>query len=110
MTTLLDIAADQAVGRTPYSNRIASWFTRAALEEIIKDLLLARNIDPGRASGTARLSCLEVAYRDTPEIAARAQYAWDRLSQACHQHAYELSPTSSEVEHLMEIVAGVAGQ
>ncbi|NKY59158.1 hypothetical protein [Nocardia flavorosea] len=105
MTTLLELAVTHLAARTPHSNRIAGWFARAALEETIDNLLHARNIDPGRASARARLCFLEVAYRDVPEVAAEAGYAWDRLSQACHQHAYQLSPTYSEVAHLLATVS-----
>ncbi|MFD6225229.1 hypothetical protein [Nocardia asteroides] len=104
MSALLALASAQVAGRTPHANRISAWLTRTALEEIIGDLLRARGIEPGRASGNARLSCLEVAYRDSPEVATQAQYAWARLSEACHHHAYELSPTYQEVIHLLGIV------
>ncbi|MFE6923804.1 hypothetical protein ACFVAV_22455 [Nocardia sp. NPDC057663] len=104
MSALLAMAFTQIAGRTPHTNRIGAWLTRTALEEIIGDLLRARGIEPGRASGHARLSCLEVAYRDSPEVATQAQYAWTRLSEACHHHAYQLSPTHQEVVHLLDIV------
>ncbi len=31
------------------------------------------------------------------ELAERVSYAWAGLSRACHQHPYELPPTSSEL-------------
>ncbi|WP_067653335.1 hypothetical protein [Nocardia harenae] len=104
MSTLLVMAAAQADRRSPHSNRIAAWLTRTALEQIVDDLLRARGIEPGEASTKARLTCLEVAYRDERDVPARSQYAWTRLSEACHQHAYQLSPTYQEVRHLLEIV------
>ncbi|MFN0284900.1 MAG: hypothetical protein ACKVZ6_23345, partial [Kineosporiaceae bacterium] len=42
---------------------------------------------------------------DTGDTAA---IAWGGLSQGCHQHAYELSPTFSEIEHLIGLVEKVA--
>lgn len=110
MSTLLALASTQIAGRTPHTNRIAAWLTRTALEEVVSELLRARGIEPGRASGNARLSCLEVAYRDRPEIATQAQYAWNRLSEACHHHAYQLSPTHHEVVHLLSIVRALSSR
>lgn len=104
MTGLMTLARAQIARRSPHSNRIAAWLTRTALEHIIDELLRARGIEPGKASGRARLACLEVAYRDESDIPSRSQYAWSRLSEACHQHAYQLSPTYQEVQHLLEIV------
>ena len=52
------------------------------------------------------LGCVESLYiEDDPQIAASAQYAWDRLSEASHHHAYELAPTHVEVEGLETFMA-----
>lgn len=104
MTSLLTMAAAQVARQSPHSNRIAAWLTRTALEQIVDELLRAKGIEAGRASSRARLACLEVAYRNERDVPARSQYAWTRLSEACHQHAYQLSPTYQEVRHLLEIV------
>jgi hypothetical protein len=34
---------------------------------------------------------------DDEELAERVSYTWAGLSRACHQHLYELPPTSSEL-------------
>ncbi|TQM25894.1 hypothetical protein [Nocardia bhagyanarayanae] len=107
MTSLLTLAGAQIARQSPHSNRIAAWLTRTALEQIVDELLRAKGIEAGRASGRARLACLEVAYHDQHEVPSRSQYAWTRLSEACHQHAYQLSPTYQEVQHLLEIVRGL---
>ncbi|MFI6778751.1 hypothetical protein [Nocardia sp. NPDC050412] len=104
MSSLLTMAAAQVARQSPHSNRIAAWLTRTALEQIVDELLRAKGIEAGGASSRARLACLEVAYRDERDVPARSQYAWTRLSEACHQHAYQLSPTYQEVRHLLEIV------
>ncbi|PPJ22149.1 hypothetical protein C5E45_29605 [Nocardia nova] len=104
MTSLLDLAAAQVARQSPHSNRIAAWLTRTALEQIVDELLRAKGIEAGGASSRARLACLEVAYRDESDVSSRSQYAWTRLSEACHQHAYQLSPTYHEVQHLLKIV------
>lgn len=89
--------------------RSACWLTRAAFERVVRDLLTARDLDVGKATMRTALCCLEIAYRDShPQLGRRAEYAWAGLSRAAHHHAYELSPTTSEVEELIDIVAELA--
>lgn len=109
MNTLLALAVTQLGQGDPHANRRAAWFARAALEDVIDELLAAKQLTVGeRASSRAKLSCLEALYRDdNPDLATRAEYAWTRLSEACHQHAYELTPTYVEVRHLVELVGGL---
>lgn len=104
MTELLEKARLQLDSGSMHCTRRACWLTRSALEGIVHDLLLAKGIDPSRASQRAKLSCLEGAYFDQRELAAAAQYAWNRLSEACHQHAYHLAPTYTEAKQLIELV------
>lgn len=85
-------------------NRMACWLARSALEEVVGDLLDAKGYPAGEATMRTRLTCLQVACLECPEIPARAQYAWSRLSEACHQHAFRLSPTYSEAAHLLDLV------
>lgn len=105
---LLDVAVRVLEGTAPDRARMSCWLTRSALEAVVTDALAALAIDAGEASMRSRLVCLEVAYADRPELAARAEYAWCRLSQACHQHAYQLSPTYSEALHLHGLVRSFA--
>lgn len=106
MSVLLALAKDQLGKGDPHANRRAAWFARSALEDIVVELLHAKHVEVGpNASGRAKLSCLEALYReDEPSLASRAEYAWSRLSEACHQHAYELTPTYAEVVHLIDLV------
>ena len=106
MSSLLTVAIAQLNTGDPLANRRASWFARSALEDIVTELLNAKQVDVGRkASGRAKLSCLESLYREEdPDLAARAEYTWSRLSEACHQHAYRLAPTYAEVAHLIHLV------
>lgn len=102
MTSLIDDAEGQLGQPGALANVRACWLARAALEDAIGSLLPD---DPGHlASARSRLSCLQVAYADRPEVASRAEYAWSRLSEACHQHAYALSPTYIEAQHLVGLV------
>ena len=104
MSDLLDVAEAQLAAPSPHSNRMACWLARSALEQAIERLLGARGIQAGaRASARSKLTCLEVTYEGT-DVPVRAQYAWSRLSEACHHHAYELTPISSEAKHLIELV------
>ena len=44
---------------------------------------------------------------DTAEAADRAAVAWNRLSNACHLHAFEMQPSTAEVEQLCGVVAAL---
>ncbi len=108
MSALLGAARDQLTSAAPLSLRRACWLARAALEEAIDERLRACGIIAQNASERAKLSCLEGIYADQRELSATIDYAWGRLSEACHQHAYELSPTYAEVEHLICLVGEVS--
>lgn len=110
MSPLLQKARSQLESPGPYSLRRACWLARAALEELIVGFLNARGVTADRASERARLSCLEGVYIDDRAMVQKAEYAWNRLSDACHQHAYQLAPTYSEVRHLLGLVEELASQ
>lgn len=94
---LLLVQAEQELARGAVNrNRIACWFARAALEDAIRDALESRSLNPGGASMRSQLSCLEIATADQPDLAQQAEYLWVSLSNACHQHAYQLGPTAME--------------
>lgn len=110
MSDLLGLAEAQLAAARPHSNRMACWLARSALEQAVDDLLASQDVTTGpHASVRSKLTCLEVAYEST-DVPAQAQYAWSRLSEACHQHAYQLTPTSSEVKHLIELVRSLREQ
>jgi hypothetical protein len=89
---------------TAYSNRAACWIARAALESAVDDLLDTRHCSAPEASMRSKLTLLQVAFGQDDGVPARAGYAWNGLSQACHHHAFELAPTVSEVRHLIHLV------
>lgn len=93
---------------TPHGNRAACWIARAALENVVDDLLLAKNCSAHEATMRSKLTVLQVACREEGDVPLRAEYAWSRLSQACHHHAFELSPTASEVHTLIRLVGELA--
>jgi hypothetical protein len=83
------------------SARAACWVARRGLEAMVPLLLQLRGVDVGRASMNVQLICLRVAYEDDPALFSGLASAWDQLSRACHHHAYELTPTITEVRDLI---------
>lgn len=103
---LLDLARATLDGSHPDRNRMALWLARAAFEDTVTALLGLRCVDAAGAQMRSKLTCLQVAYADTG-LPARCDYLWSRLSEACHQHAYQLSPTHTESLHLIALVASL---
>jgi hypothetical protein len=103
--TLIVQASSVLTDASAYSNRAACWIARAALESAVDDLLAARQRSAPDATMRSKLTVLQVAYEQQPDVALRAEYAWNGLSQACHHHAFELTPAASEVGHMIELVS-----
>ena len=108
--TLLSRACAALAGSTGLPKgtraRVAAWYARAALEETVCSLLADRlQSEPGRLNMASRLACLRVL---CPEQSDEASHAWWALSRVCHQHAFELTPTTAEVAHLVDRVAALA--
>lgn len=82
------------------SARMAALLARQALEDTVMGLC---GQEMSQASMRARLSYLR-AFADS-RTADSAAIAWNGLSQACHHHAYELTPSRGEVSHLIDLVA-----
>lgn len=55
----------------------------------------------------SRLSCVQSLYEDRPEIVEAAEVAWVGLSQASHQHAFQLDAVPSEIAHMLDLVERV---
>lgn len=108
MNTLIEKAWQQLESPDPNALRRACWLARTALEGTITELLKIKGVAADRASERAKLSCLEGIYSDDRALTFKAEYAWSRLSDACHQHAYELAPTYPEIQHLVGLVAELA--
>jgi hypothetical protein len=90
---------------TGLSSRMAAFLARRALEEII-DRRCADLAAPA-PSATTRSKLLILRALDTADAADRAAVAWNRLSNACHVHAYEMQPSTAEVEQLCGVVTGL---
>lgn len=91
---LLERADPMTAGIWP---RATALLARQALEGTLDDLWRLRAPGLEQCSTRAQLLCLPFYLPDDQELAERVSYAWGRLSRACHQHPYELPPTSSEL-------------
>jgi hypothetical protein len=94
---------DGNVGAAGSSARLAAFLARQALEELVDERCRALGADVPGASMRSKLVIMRSL--DTTECADAAAIAWNRLSNVCHHHAYELAPTVSEVRHLCGVVA-----
>lgn len=87
---------------TGRATRAAALLARTALETTVEDHLLDAGWVIREATGRVRLICLRAIAGE--ELGGEAAWAWAALSQACHHHAYELTPTTGEVSHLLGVV------
>lgn len=94
---------DGNVGAAGSSARLAAFLARQALEDLVDERCRALGADVPEANMRSKLVVLRSL--DTPERADAAAMAWNRLSNLCHHHAYELAPTVSEVRDLCGVVA-----
>lgn len=105
---LLERADPTTAGIWP---RATALLARQALEAALDDLWRVRAPGVEQCSARAQLLCLPFYLRSDEELARRAYYTWAGLSRACHQHPYELPPTSSEllgwIQTVEELVARV---
>lgn len=96
------LATRSAGGLSP---RMAAFLTRQALEEIVAQRCAALKAPAPWANMRSKLLVLRAL--DDCDAADRAAVAWNRLSNACHVHAYEMQPSVAEIEYLCEAVAGL---
>lgn len=82
---------------------MAAFLARRALEEIIELRCAALQAAAPYATTRSKLPILRAL--DTQEVADAAALAWNRLSNACHLHAYEMQPSVTEVQQLCKMVA-----
>ena len=100
---ILDGAVPMPRGR---STRAAAVLARQALEDAARELCRSAGFDLDKATMRSRLIALRVLVDQS--VADTAEVAWAGLSRACHQHAYELTPTTTEVSHLLTLVTTLA--
>ena len=97
---VLDEPPKALAGRWP---RAVALLARQALEASLAELWAKRNVKAGWATERAQLLCLPFVLGDR-RLAADAMLAWASLSDACHQHPYDLSPTASELAGWLDTV------
>lgn len=83
--------------------RAAALCARRALEEALDQLWRARAPGLEHASARAQLISLAVHVHDA-ELAGDVAYAYAALSDACHHHDYELTPTAPELHARLAVV------
>ncbi|MEO8682767.1 MAG: hypothetical protein ABI665_27205 [Vicinamibacterales bacterium] len=89
--------------------RATALLARQALEATLDDLWRVRAAGMEQCSTRAQLLCLSY-YLGDEVLAERVSYAWAGLSRACHQHPYELSPTSEELMGWLQTAEQLVGQ
>jgi hypothetical protein len=89
--------------------RASALLALEALESALSRLWEQRAIDLRGCSMRTQLICLRT-YLEDARLAARAGHAWSALSRACHHHAYELAPTSGELESWFGVVGELVEQ
>lgn len=109
MSQLLQLTDAYLSAATPGRVRQTCWIARRGVEQLVERLLRAKNIVMPEATMTSKLITLQVLY-DGTEVPRLAWHSWRVLSRACHQHAYELSPTYAEVAGWVEVVHQLAAE
>ena len=97
--------------------RATALLARQALESALEDLWRLRAPGLESCSRRAQLLCLPFYLPGDEELAENTSSAWAGLSWACHEHPYDLPPTSPEllewlatVERLINRVGVLVGK
>jgi hypothetical protein len=77
--------------------RACAWLLRLALEAALRGLWQREGASTARATMRVQLLCLRSLEGSDHSVSIQATYLWAALSNACHYHPYELSPTMSEL-------------
>ena len=107
-------AARQLLERTDAATaglwpRATALLARQAIESALAELWRLRAPGLEKCSTRAQLLCLAY-YLDDERLAEQSSYAWASLSRACHQHPYELPPTSNELLGWLQAVEVLASR
>ena len=101
---LLEHDKQNAIGGWP---RAAALLTRQALERALDDLWTGGQATRGLSDCTMKTQLLCLPAYLEPGLAREISYIWATLSNACHYHPYELSPTAAELSGWMSAVANL---
>jgi hypothetical protein len=83
--------------------RATALLALSALEAGVEQLWQTNALALSGCSMRTQLICLR-SYLADSALAARAAHTWSALRRACHHHAYELAPTSVELESWLAVV------
>jgi len=97
------LVAHPSPGTTGLWPRAAALLARQAIETGMNQLWAARAPGVQTLTARAQLTCLPEYLRDE-RLAGEVAFAWGRLSDACHHHAYDLGPTAAELEARFAVV------
>lgn len=84
--------------------RAAAVLGRQALEEWVRNQWQADPVAWPMAECSMRSQLLGLGEVVGGPTAARAEFVWAALSEACHYHPYELAPTAPELERWLDEV------
>ena len=101
---MLDRATPETAGLWP---RATALMARQALEQAVDEYWMAKRLALESCATRQQLICLREYLGDT-ELAGRVHHVWNALSNACHQHPYELPPTAAELADWIAVVASFA--
>ena len=85
------------------ATRAAAFLAKQALEDTTRALCHRAGANIDRATMRSQLIVVRAFHGD--QVASTANIACIGLSNACHHHAYELTPTVDEVRHWFSLVA-----
>ena len=101
---ILQRGSPQTAGLWP---RAAALLGRQALEMAVDEFWATRRIPLESCPTRQQLICLR-EYLGDEALAGRVHHAWNALSNACHQHPYELAPTAAELNDWITVVQNFA--
>lgn len=102
---LLDSPVGPTIGN---SARLAAFLTRQAVEDLI-DERCAQLCGVPVPAGSAKAKLAVLKSLDATPTGAVLIDSWYQLTMFCHQHAYQLSPTVSEVRAHSDAVSVILG-
>ncbi|WP_030167914.1 MULTISPECIES: hypothetical protein [Actinomycetes] len=100
---LLDSPTGPTIGN---SARLAAFLTRQAVEDLI-DERCAQLCGIPVLTGSAKAKLAVLKSLDTTPMGAVLIDSWYQLTMFCHQHAYQLSPTVSEVRAQCNAISAI---
>ena len=80
--------------------RLVAILTRQAIETQLEHLWMA--VAPGMQDSSTRAQLIALCEYVPRNLAGEVAWAWDRLSEVCHHHVYELAPTEAELRDWLD--------